>query len=142
MFHFNFAIKIYQHVSHSPHTYPFPSPLYPIHLTHSPLNTQSPKRNIFFPFLLFQTFSPAITSLNQSPLSPLNYPLIHSHSNITQIKISSIIISSHLYFIIQFIYLCSRVSYSWDVLCNVQFGVYIFSYSGAFRHLFYFGTCK
>ena len=89
---------------------PLPSlpTLYPITLTQSALNTQSPLRNVLLLFLLFQTltpalssltqspfsprtttcsthiqiFSPPLSSLTQSPFSPLNYQLFHSHPNI------------------------------------------------------------
>jgi hypothetical protein len=74
---FRFVKQTIQKMSHNSPT-PFPSPLYPITITQFPLNTQSPKRNDLFLFLLFHIFyTVPISSLNQSPFSPLNYPLFH-----------------------------------------------------------------
>ena len=56
-------------------------PLYPTPVKHPALNTQSTKRNVLLSFLLFQIFSPPLSSLTQSPFSPLNYQQFHSHPN-------------------------------------------------------------
>ena len=86
------------------------------------------------------------TALTQSPFSPLNYQLFHSHPNIlpsTQFPTPIIILTTELstvpltfkyhtnfnftnikispfLFTLQSIYLCNTVKYSCDVLCNVE----------------------
>ena len=94
---------------HSPFS-PLKCPLF--HSPFSPLNCQ----------LFHSTLSPLNCPMFHSPFSPLNSPLFHSHSNITQILISSILIFSPFHFTLQFIYLCSTMRYSCDVLCNVHIG--------------------
>jgi hypothetical protein len=103
-----------------------PLPFPPLHspLSNHPITNCSQHNTPSITFdslsLPFQIFSPTLTTLTQSPISPPNYQLFHSHPNITQTLISPILIISPLNVTLQSIYLCSTVRYSCDILCNVQ----------------------
>jgi len=79
----------FQQMSHNSPT-PFPP-----HPLSNPPNIICCQHKIPASFSPVPNILPALSSLSQSPFSPLNYPLFHSHSNITQILIFSYVSFYH-----------------------------------------------